>query len=126
MVIALNMIDVTRKNGDVIQLRKLGEALGCEVVETSALKGMGSQEVAKKAAELGRKGGHREPPHVFAGSVNTRLRTLKTSSPTRMGRSLYITITRMGANTRAASSNPIWRAGTPSSSLSAMKRCRRN
>ena len=31
MVIALNMIDVTRKNGDVIQLKKLGEALGCEV-----------------------------------------------------------------------------------------------
>ena len=73
MVIALNMIDVTRKNGDVIQLRKLGEALGCEVVETSALKGMGSQEVAKKAAELGRKGGHREPPHVFAGSVEHAL-----------------------------------------------------
>ena len=73
MVIALNMIDVTRKNGDVIQLRKLGEALGCEVVETSALKGMGSQEVAKKAAELGRKGGHREAPHVFAGSVEHAL-----------------------------------------------------
>ena len=73
MVIALNMIDVTRKNGDVIQLKKLGEALGCEVVETSALKGMGSQEVAKKAAELGRKGGHREAPHVFAGSVEHAL-----------------------------------------------------
>ena len=73
MVIALNMIDVTRKNGDVIQLKKLGEALGCEVVETSALKGMGSQEVAKKAAELGRKGGHREAPHVFVGSVEHAL-----------------------------------------------------
>ncbi len=73
MVIALNMIDVTRKNGDVIQLKKLGEALGCEVVETSALKGMGSQEVAQKAAELGRKGGHREAPHVFAGSVEHAL-----------------------------------------------------
>ena len=73
MVIALNMIDVTRKNGDVIQLKKLGEALGCEVVETSALKGMGSQEVAQKAAELGRKCGHREAPHVFAGSVEHAL-----------------------------------------------------
>ena len=73
MVIALNMIDVTRKNGDVIQLRKLGEALGCEVVETSALKGMGSQEAAKKAAELGRRGVRREAPHVFAGSVEHAL-----------------------------------------------------
>ena len=52
MVLALNMIDVTRKNGDKIDLRKLGEALGCEVVETSALKGEGSVEVAKKAAAL--------------------------------------------------------------------------
>ena len=73
IIIALNMIDVTRKNGDVIQLNKLGEALGCEVVETSALKGMGSQEVAKKAAELAGKGKGSEPPHVFAGSVEHAL-----------------------------------------------------
>ena len=42
MVIALNMIDVTRKNGDVIHLLKLAEALQCEVIETSALKGEGA------------------------------------------------------------------------------------
>lgn len=73
MIIALNMIDVTRKNGDVIQLKKLGEALGCGVVETSALKGVGSQEVAQKAAALAKKGKHSEPPHVFAGSVEHAL-----------------------------------------------------
>ena len=39
MMIALNMIDITRKNGDRIDLKRLGNALGCEVVETSALKG---------------------------------------------------------------------------------------
>ena len=55
MVIALNMIDVSRKNGDVIDLKRLGAALGCEVVETSALKGMGSKEVAQKAAALATK-----------------------------------------------------------------------
>ena len=72
MIIALNMIDVTRKNGDKIDLRKLGEALGCEVVETSALRGEGSREVARKAAQLaGKKAG--EPPHVFAGSVEHAL-----------------------------------------------------
>ena len=43
MVIALNMIDVVRKNGDKIDLQKLGAELGCEVVETSALKGEGSR-----------------------------------------------------------------------------------
>ncbi len=58
MIVALNMIDVTRKNGDKIDLHKLGEALGCEVVETSALRGEGSREVARKAAMLaGKKGG---------------------------------------------------------------------
>jgi len=73
MVIALNMIDVTRKNGDVIHLKKLGEALGCEVVETSALKSEGSRAVAAKAVEAAVTGARREPPHVFAGSVEHAL-----------------------------------------------------
>lgn len=49
VVIALNMIDIVRKNGDVIDTKKLGSALGCEIVETSALKGIGSKEAAEKA-----------------------------------------------------------------------------
>ena len=69
MVMALNMIDITRKNGDKIDMKKLGEALQCEVVETSALKGEGSVKAAEAAAALAAKGGHREPPHVFQGSV---------------------------------------------------------
>ncbi|MDY4856132.1 MAG: FeoB small GTPase domain-containing protein, partial [Candidatus Ventricola sp.] len=56
MVVALNMIDVTRKNGDKIDMQKLGTALGCQVVATSALKGEGSVDAAKKAAELAQKG----------------------------------------------------------------------
>ena len=73
MVVALNMIDVVRKNGDRIDLRKLGEALGCTVVETSALKGEGSRDAALKAAELAKAGAKRELPHVFAGSVEHAL-----------------------------------------------------
>ena len=73
MVVALNMIDVTRKNGDVINLKKLGEALQCQVVETSALRSEGSQQAARQAAELARKGGHRQPLHVFEGSVEHAL-----------------------------------------------------
>ena len=73
MVLALNMIDVTRKNGDKIDLSKLGKALGCEVVETSALKGEGSKAVAEKAAKLAREHKNRELPHVFAGSVEHAL-----------------------------------------------------
>ena len=72
VVVAVNMIDLVRKNGDEIDRKKLGEALGCEVVETSALRGEGSREVARKAAQLaGKKAG--EPPHVFAGSVEHAL-----------------------------------------------------
>ena len=69
VVVALNMIDVVRKNGDRIDLVKLSRALGCEVVETSALKGIGSQDAAIRAAEIAAKGTKTEPPHVFDGSV---------------------------------------------------------
>ena len=48
MVIALNMIDIVRKNGDIINVKKIADAIGCEVVEVSALKGIGSKEAAEK------------------------------------------------------------------------------
>ena len=73
MVIALNMIDVARKNGDKIDLKKLGAALGCQVVETSALKGEGSVNAAKLAAEAAKNGTRSDEPHVFQGSVEHAL-----------------------------------------------------
>lgn len=69
VVVAINMIDVVRKNGDTIDFAKLGKALGCEVVETSALQGIGSKEVAEKAIKLARENIATELPHVFEGSV---------------------------------------------------------
>ena len=69
VVVAVNMIDLVKKNGDQIDLQKLGEALGCRVVEMSALKGQGSMEAAQAAVELARQGRDIEPPHVFTGSV---------------------------------------------------------
>ena len=68
-VVAVNMIDIVRKNGDKIDLKKLGEALGCEVMATSALKGEGSQAAALRAAELARGNRAVEAPSVFNGSV---------------------------------------------------------
>ena len=69
VVVAINMIDLVRRNGDKIDLKKLGDALGCEVVTISALKGEGSMEAAEKAmaAAQARRAG--ELPHVFTGSV---------------------------------------------------------
>ena len=68
-VVAVNMIDIVRKNGDKIDLKKLGDALGCEVMATSALKGEGSQAVAQRAAELARENREFVAPSVFNGSV---------------------------------------------------------
>lgn len=52
IIIALNMMDVIEKNGDQIDIKKLSNELGCEIVKTSALKGFGSKEVAKRAISL--------------------------------------------------------------------------
>ena len=54
VVIALNMMDIVRKSGDKIDIAKLKKELGCEIVETSALKGEGSLEAAEKAVAIAR------------------------------------------------------------------------
>ena len=69
VVVAVNMIDLVRKNGDKIDLARLGEALGCEVVEMSALKGEGGMAAAEKAIALAQAQKAGELPHVFTGSV---------------------------------------------------------
>ena len=69
VVVAVNMIDLVRKNGDQIDLNKLGDALGCTVVSMSALKGEGGMEAAEQAVALARTHRAGELPHVFTGSV---------------------------------------------------------
>ncbi len=79
IVLAVNMIDLVRKNGDTIDLEKLGKALGCQCVELSALKGEGYQEAAEKAVELAKNHTHGERPHVFNGSVEHALAHIEES-----------------------------------------------
>jgi len=79
MVIALNMIDLVRKNGDIIHADKISKALGCEVVEVSALKGIGSKEVAEKAAQLARSKKVIEPKPIFDGAVEHALAHIEES-----------------------------------------------
>ena len=69
VVVAVNMIDLVRKNGDEIDLNKLGTALGCQVVTMSALKGEGGKEAAEQAVALAKAKRSGELPHVFTGSV---------------------------------------------------------
>ena len=69
VVVAVNMIDLVRKNGDTIDLKALGEALGCQVVQMSALKGEGGLEAAELAVQAAKQQSAGELPHVFTGSV---------------------------------------------------------
>ncbi|MDE6280975.1 MAG: ferrous iron transport protein B, partial [Oscillospiraceae bacterium] len=79
VVVAVNMIDLVRKNGDKIDLTKLGKALGCEVVEMSALKGEGGVEAAEKALAQAQAHKAGELPHVFTGSVEHALAHIEES-----------------------------------------------
>ena len=69
VVMAVNMIDLVRKNGDKIDLHKLSRELGCAAVEISALKGEGCRQVAEQAVAAAKAARSGELPHVFTGSV---------------------------------------------------------
>ena len=68
VVLAVNMMDVVRKNGDKIDVAELSRQLGCPVVEISALKGDGVKEAAETAIKAA-KGGKTIPMHKFSGPV---------------------------------------------------------
>jgi len=68
VVVAINMMDIVRKRGDIIQIDKLSKALGCPVLELSALKGEGIEEIADAViAAAGT--GKTVPMHNFSGAV---------------------------------------------------------
>ncbi|MEM1483258.1 ferrous iron transport protein B [Oscillospiraceae bacterium PP1C4] len=73
VVIALNMMDIVKKNGDRIDTAKLSSALGCEVVETSAVKGIGSKEAAQTAIVLARQKALTAVKHTFSSKVEEAL-----------------------------------------------------
>ena len=72
VVVAINMMDVVKKNGDKIDTAELSRALGCKVVEISALKGTGITEAAEAAIEAA-KNGKTVPMHTFSGTVEHAL-----------------------------------------------------
>ncbi len=73
VLVAVNMMDVVRKNGDRIDVARLAKALDCQVVEISALKGDGIRAAAAGAVELARSGRKTVPQHRFAGCVEHAL-----------------------------------------------------
>ena len=68
VVVAINMMDLVKKNGDKINVPELSRQLGCQVLEISALKGTGIQEAAE-AAILAAQGPKTVPMHTFSGPV---------------------------------------------------------
>ncbi len=68
VVIAINMMDIVKKNGDEINVAELSRQLGCQIVEISALKGTGVMEAAE-AAIAAAKNGKTVPMHTFSGPV---------------------------------------------------------
>ena len=72
VVLAVNMMDVVRKNGDVINTQELSRQLGCKVVEISALKGTGVMAAAEDAIEAA-KNTKTVPQHTFSGPVEHAL-----------------------------------------------------
>ena len=76
VMVALNMMDIVRKNGDRIDAGKLSNALGCPVVEVSALKGDGLPELMEQAAALARSGAAAAPAVQFAPPVERALETI--------------------------------------------------
>ena len=73
VLVAINMMDIIEKNGDVIDLVTLAKALDCKVVSISALKGTGIKEAAEEAVALAKSGVKPIPQHRFAGSVEHAL-----------------------------------------------------
>lgn len=78
VIMAVNMMDVVRKNGDIIHMKQLGRKLGCEVVEISALKGEGIDAAAEKAVKIARGKYTEAPVHKFSEAVERALVEIET------------------------------------------------
>ena len=72
VVVAINMMDIVKKNGDKINVEELSRQLGCKVVEISALKGTGIMAAAEAAIDAA-KNSKTVPQHTFSGSVEHAL-----------------------------------------------------
>ena len=77
VVMAVNMMDLVVKNGDTINIKALGDALGCEVVEISALKGTGVKKAAEKAIAAAQQKKAVDRVHAFAADVEKAIATVE-------------------------------------------------
>ncbi|MGN0372865.1 MAG: ferrous iron transport protein B [Enterocloster sp.] len=69
VIIAVNMMDLVKKNGEELNIERLSKDTGCKVVEISALKGEGIEQLAERAVAMARSGKNITPAHSFEGCV---------------------------------------------------------
>lgn len=77
VLVAVNMMDVVKKKGDIIHIEQLAKAVGCEVVEISALKGTGIKEAAAKAVERAKSKQAQTSVHKFSKDVEVYLEKIE-------------------------------------------------
>ena len=73
VIIALNMMDIVKKNGDKIDIEKLSAALGCQIIETSAIKGEGLDKLAEQAIQMAKSSSKTMPQHTFSPQIEDKL-----------------------------------------------------
>lgn len=73
VIAAVNMMDLVKKNGEELDIERLGSDIGCKVVEISALKGDGVDQLAKRAVYIAKNGKECRPAHSFQGCVEHAL-----------------------------------------------------
>lgn len=76
-IVALNMMDIVRKKGDSIDIKKLGQKLGCDVIETSALKDEGCTEAVEKALKVLKQNSQVKPSPIFSFYIESALNNIK-------------------------------------------------
>ena len=73
VIMAVNMMDVVKKNGDIINIKELSNSMGCEVVEISALKETGIKDAAEKAVKIAQSNKIESRKHKFNRTVEEAL-----------------------------------------------------
>lgn len=84
VIMAVNMMDVVRKNGDIINIKELSNAMGCEVVEISALKETGIKEAAEKAVKIAQSNKIGIRQHKFNRTVEEALTEIEKMLPSQV------------------------------------------
>lgn len=87
VIVAINMMDIVKKRGDKIDTAKLSQAIGCEIVEITALDGTGTKELVNKIVQLTQNSNKKVPKEIFSPEVEKALSTIEGQLPKEIDKS---------------------------------------